>query len=285
MHDRTPRTSLTCLNRPTDITVMQAIFAVHFTSGSFPHLGRPLDTSSGISYRYSSATSICLTISSHYRYNPMSDFEFFLKDPGQWGEAHTSIWGHLDLCPILVQFHLASITHSELSLLTSLRAWGETEKFCSGITYLLISTEDGVASDRVYGLSIVWVNLYQARISTIEEVVRQLTTLVSSGPHWHYGLVQLNGDTHHSPLPREEHLCILTEGGNNSASCRHVRQLEVHQFLCSDSKVIYPIGLNGCKAPVTASPPESLARGANLLGSKPIYLMVVISQSMQRGLN
>ena len=42
MHDRIPRTlslSLTCLNRPTDTTIAQTIFAVQFISGSFPHLG------------------------------------------------------------------------------------------------------------------------------------------------------------------------------------------------------------------------------------------------------
>ena len=116
----------------------------------------------------------------------------------------------------------------------------------------------------------VWVNLYQARV--VEEEVRQLTTLTSSGPNWPYALVQLNGDTHHVPLPREGHLCILTEGGTNSATCRWISQLEVNQLLSSDSQVIYPIGLNGCEAPMVASLPKSLARGANLLGCKLIYL-------------
>ena len=36
--------------------------------------------------------------------------------------------------------------------------------------------------NRVYGLSMIWVNPYQARVSTVEEVVKQLTALVSSGP-------------------------------------------------------------------------------------------------------
>ena len=133
----------------------------------------------------------------------MSDFEFFSKDPCWWEETFTSIWGYLDICPLLNQFYLASISHLELSSFTSLRAWGDMEKFCSNIHYLLVSTEDGVASDRVYGLSTVWVNPYQARVSTEEEVVRQLTALISGGCNWPYALVQLNGDTHHAPLPRE----------------------------------------------------------------------------------
>ena len=51
-------------------------------------------------------------------------------------------------------------------------------------------------------VSTVWVNAHEARVPTVEEGVKQLTALVSSGPNWPYALVQLNGDTHHVPLPR-----------------------------------------------------------------------------------
>ena len=100
--DRTPRTlllSLICLNMHADKTITQTIFVVQFTSGSFPHLGRPLDALSDISLRYSSATSFPLTVLSHYRYNPMGEFEFFprtlagegrlmLTSGGIWTSAH-----------------------------------------------------------------------------------------------------------------------------------------------------------------------------------------------------
>ena len=171
------------------------------------------------------------------------------------GKTFPSIWGHLDICPLLNQFHLASITYSELSSLTSLRAWGDVEKFHSNIAYLLVSTKDGAMSDRVYGLSTIWVNLCQARVSTVEEAVRLLTALVSSGPNWPYTLVWLNRDTCHVSPPREGHMSVLQEGGPNSATFRRDSQLEVHQLLSSISQVVYPIGLNGCEAPVIASPP------------------------------
>ena len=45
-------------------------------------------------------------------------------------------------------------------------------------------------------------------------------------------------------------------------------------------QVVYPIGLNVCEAPMIVSLPKPLARGANLLGGKPIYLKVGIQQSM-----
>ena len=59
-----------------------------------------------------------------------------------------SLWGHLDICPLLNQFHLVSISLSELSLLTTLRARGDTKKFHSDLTYLLVSTDEEEASDK-----------------------------------------------------------------------------------------------------------------------------------------
>ena len=79
---------------------------------------------------------------------------------------------------------------------------GDVKMFHSGIAFLLVSIKEGVAGDRLYGLSMIWVNPYQARVSTVEETVKQLTALVSNGPDWPYALVQLNGDTCHVPLPR-----------------------------------------------------------------------------------
>ena len=126
-------------------------------------------------------------------------------------------------------------------------------------------------------------NPYQARVSTMEEAVKQLTTLVFTGPDWPYSLVQLNRDACHAPLPREGHLSILVEGGTSSATYGRVSQLEVCQLCSSDSQVIYPVGLNGCEVPVIASQPKSLAKGANLLGGEPIYLKVDIPQSSWKG--
>ena len=136
---------------------------------------------------------------------------------------------------------------------------------------------------RVYGPSMIWVNPYQARVSTVDEVVKQLTALVSSGPDWPYALVWLNGDTHHVPLPREGHLSILPEGGTSSAARGRVSQLEVCQLLSLGLQVVYPVGLNECNVPVIASLPKSLAKGTNLLGGEPIYLKVDILQSTTEG--
>ena len=117
----------------------------------------------------------------------------------------------------------------------------------------------------------------------MEEAVKQLTALVSTGPDWPYALVWLNRETCHAPLLREGHLSILPEGGTSSATCISVSQLEVCQLLSSGSQVVYPVGLNGCEVPMITSQPESLAKGTNLHGSEPIYLKVDILQSITEG--
>ena len=121
---------------------------------------------------------------------------------------------------------------------------------------------------------------YQARVSTVEDAVGELTTLACSGADWPYALVQLTEDTHHAPLPKEGHLGILPEGGTNTIACRGISQLEVCQLLQSDSQVIYPVGLNGHEIPLITSLPKSLANGTSLTGGKSIYLKVDILQSI-----
>ena len=70
----------------------------------------------------------------------MSDYAFFSKDPSQMGESYQSLWGHHDIFPLLEWFHVTSVTQSELSFLTSLKAWGDPEKFQSDVAFLLILT-------------------------------------------------------------------------------------------------------------------------------------------------
>ena len=157
------------------------------------------------------------------------------------------------------------------------------EKFCSDIAFFLVSTKEGAAGDRIFGLSTVWLNPYQARVPTVEEAVKQLTALVSSGPDWPYTSAWLNGDTHHVPLPREGHLSILQEGGTSSAACRSISQLEVCQLHNLGLQVIYLVGPNGHEIPLITSLPESLANGTNLTGGKPTYLEVDNPRSIREG--
>ena len=84
-------------------------------------------------------------------------------------------------------------------------------------------------------------------------------------------------------LPKEGQLSIQVAGATGSTSYRRVSQLQVCQLLRSGSQVIYTAGLNGCEVLLITSPQEPMAKGINLLGSKPIYLKVDILQSNTEG--
>ena len=138
--------------------------------------------------------------------------------------------------PPLWQFHIPSLNPAESSL-TGLKAWGEKQRICYDIAFLLVLAEEEATGDRKYGLPTIWVNPCQARVLSMEEAVRNLTAWVSSGPNWPYALVQLHEDTCHAPLPREGHLGILPQRGGEMTACGRISQLEVCQLLFSSQQV------------------------------------------------
>ena len=48
----------------------------------------------------------------------MSDYAFFSKDPGCWGESYQSLLACHDVCQLLEQFHVTHLTQLELVALT-----------------------------------------------------------------------------------------------------------------------------------------------------------------------
>ena len=209
----------------------------------------------------------------------MSDCAFFSKDLGCWAKSYQSLWGCHDICPLPEQFHVAHVTQLELAALTCLKVLCDTEKFCGDVAFLLVLHVEGAVGERVYGLTMVWVHPYQARVSMIDDVAKQLAQLTSTGPNWPYALVWLNGDACHVPLPTEGHLSVMTEGNTSNIPCRKIHQLEVCQFLSSGSWVLYPEGLIGCQVPVVMSLPESLSNSMNMLKGKLTFLQVDLFQS------
>ena len=127
IHDRTPRTlslSLTCLNMPADKIITQTNCAVQFTSRSLPHLGE----TPGCLIWHLPQVFICHQLSTNciLSLQIQHNGQLCLLFPGLWSvwEGLLSLWGCLDICPLLCQFHVTSITQSELSSLTNLKAWG-----------------------------------------------------------------------------------------------------------------------------------------------------------------
>ena len=171
------------------------------------------------------------------------------------------------------------MTQLELSSLTHLKVLGDPQKFCSDVTFLLVLPKEGAAGERVYRLTMVWVHPYKARVSTIDDAVKQLIQLASTGPDWPYALVQFNGDACHVVLPTEGHLSVMMEGNTSNVLYGKIHQLDVHQLLGSGSQVVYPEGLNGCQVPVVMTLPESLSNGVTMLKDESIFLQVDLSQS------
>ena len=139
--------------------------------------------------------------------------------------------------------------------------------------------KEGIAEERVYRLTMVWVHPYQASICTLGCTAEQLTQVASTGPNWPYALVQLNGDACHVPLPKEGHLSVMAEEHTSHVPYRKIQQLEVCQLLSSGSQVVYLEGLNGCQVWVIMTLPESLSQGVTMLKGKSTFLQVDLSQS------
>ena len=183
--------------------------------------------------------------------------------------------GNLIICPQLHQLKLPCHSQEELSSLNGLNVWGEGQKPCHNITFLLVWVENAMG-DRHYGLCIVWVDPSQVRAASMEEAVGKLTTCISSGTDWPYTLVWLHEGTCHAPLPKDGHLGILSQRGVEATPFGQISQLEVCQLLAASPQVIYPIGLNGQDEPIITSLPEPLASSISLTTGKPIYLGIDI---------
>ena len=203
---------LTCLVMPINNDIIQIIFVVLSTSRSFLTWGKLLDASSDISPRCLAATYSQLTTS--LLQTPYNDrLCFLLTGVRQVGEGP---------CPTgVASYHLSPLVAIPPTICNPIGdvlpdkpqgLGGETED-PSRYHILLVLDEEEATWDRRYGLSTIWVNPCQARVCSMEEAVRELTAWVSSGPNWHYALVQLNEDTHHVALPKEGHLGILLSQG------------------------------------------------------------------------
>ena len=209
----------------------------------------------------------------------MTEYAFFVQKVDWWRKDMALTWGDISICPSLHQFQLPSLSQVELSSLNGLKAWGEGQKLHHDITFLLVLAEEEATEDRKYGLSTIWVNPSKARVPSMEEAVGKLTAWASSGPNWPYALVHLHEDTHHTPLPKEGHLGILSQRVAEVTPCGQISQLEVCQLLITSPQVAYPIGLNGCEEPIINSLQEPLANGISLTTGKSIYLEIDILPS------
>ena len=208
----------------------------------------------------------------------MAQYAFFAQKADRWGKDMAPLWGNLNICPQLCQFKLPCHTQAELFSLNSLKFWGEGQKPCHNISFLLVWVEN-IMGDSHYGISVVWANPSQVRATSMEEVVKKLTACTASGTNWPYALAQLHKGTCHMPLPKEGHLGIRSQRGEEEGPCGQISQLEVCQLLVAGPQVIYHIGLNRHEEPVITSLPELLASSVSLTAGDPTYLGLIFTPS------
>ena len=54
----------------------------------------------------------------------MTEYAFFLQKADQLRKDMSLMWGDINICPLLHQFQIPSLSQAELSSLNGLRAWG-----------------------------------------------------------------------------------------------------------------------------------------------------------------
>ena len=124
-------------------------------------------------------------------------------------------------------------------------------------------------------MALVWINLLQARVSSMVEALEILSSLTSEGCDWPYVILQLYESANHMPLPRDKHICVLPQGKVESLS-RQISQLKICQLLSARPSVVFPVGLNGGNQLVTINLPESLHTGSSVTTDEHPYIKVNI---------
>ena len=205
----------------------------------------------------------------------VTELNFFTDRVDRWTKNLSTLWGNIDICPHLNCLELPCHSPAKLISVSSFKVWGNIQDPCHDMAYLLVHLGN-TTDERQYGVSLVWVNPYQTRTSTMEEAVEKLAAYPSSGTDWPYVLVQLYEGSGHVPLPKGKHLGILPQGKVEETSCGQISQLDICQLLSAGPKMVYPSGLNGHDEPIITTLPEPLSSGMSIIASEHPYLEIDI---------
>ena len=219
---------------------------------------------------------LLLTINfSHlYRNSTMTEFEFFTGKEDRWGDSMRALWGNLSICPTIDHVKLPYHTWGNCFLLATLKS-GEMPKSLTATWLTSWFGQEMSWMLKGYGMGLVWISPHQAWAPTMDEALRILSALPSSGPDWLYILIQSYDSANHVPLPKDKHLGVLPQGKAENP-CGWISQLEVHQLLSARTRVIYTIGLNGGNQSITIDLPELLHSSSSVTNDEHTYLKIDI---------
>ena len=88
-----------------------------------------------------------------------------------------------------MQFHISGITRADLSAISQTGWWGNPKKQSQGMAYLLLAPSQEVEEEKRFGLAGVCVHPNQFLLSSLKEVAKKLTLLISTKEDWYYVLV------------------------------------------------------------------------------------------------
>ena len=174
----------------------------------------------------------------------MGNYAYFSQDYGQLEESVQALWGSLNICPTLTWLKIEVIL-PELLELSHAGAWGSTEKPCGDMAFLLIAHRNTIDGEMAFGLATVWAHPYQAHLSSLDEVVRNLTLLINLTDNLAYAFVQLNEDAQHIPLSNKGQSSAMVDEAPCRSACGCLHWLEVGRLLQYGDQVVYLEGLNG----------------------------------------
>ena len=180
----------------------------------------------------------------------MSEFSLLCTDPTLWDPTTSAMGWSLDFCPEVTQFQVHTITQGQLTALSQVGVWGDTEKPHQDMAFLLIMLSLAVGCKWVFGLTAVWMQSHQVCLPTLADSAQMLLLLADDGANLPYAYIRMNNPVAHMLLSSKGHTGIMTGNlpSQNACSCLH--QLCMWQLLQCRRQVVCQDGLNGGLEPL-----------------------------------
>ena len=163
-----------------------------------------------------------------------------------------------------------TLTHTKLTNLSQVGAWGDVKKPYQDIAFLMIVPSANIGGEQIFGLAVVWAHPHEGHLTTLVEAACKLVLLMDDGLDQPYAFVCLSSTTHYAPLSDTGHLSAMTDGVQSINACGHLHQLQTWKLLQHEEHVVFPKGLNGepeaCCFSFPELPPWDTATTSRLAG-------------------
>ena len=136
-------------------------------------------------------------------------------------------------------------TQAQLVTFSQAGAWGEAEKPCWDMAFMLIVPSTDTGCELVFSLTAMWTHPHQACLYTLGEAACKLLLLADDGPDWPYTFVWMNNTMFHVPLSSEGCISTMTDSVPSTNACSQLHQLQIQKLLQHGGWAVCPEGPNG----------------------------------------